>query len=77
VTLNMTLIGQLLIPVFAIIVAFISFNLGKRKTTTPILASILGFFSGLLPPLALIYLIVLVLKKDIVELDNEHSRSNT
>lgn len=74
--MNATLIGQLILPLFAIVVAVISFNLGKRKTTSPILVSILGFFSGLVPPIALVYLIALVLKKDIVEIDNDHSRSN-
>jgi hypothetical protein len=74
--LNMILIGQLIIPIFAIGVAIVSFSLGERKTTTPILASVLGFISGFFPPLALIYLIALVLKKDIGELDNDQSRSN-
>ncbi len=74
--MNATLIGQLVLPSFAIVVAVVSFNLGKRKTTSPILVSILGFFLGLVPPLALIYLVVLVLKNDIVELDNDHSRRN-
>ena len=74
--MNATLIGQLVLPSFAIVVAVVSFNLGKRKTTSPILVSILGFFLGLVPPLALIYLVVLVLTNDIVELDNDHSRRN-
>ncbi|PKI02084.1 hypothetical protein [Glaciecola sp. 33A] len=74
--MNATLIGQLVLPSFAIVVAVVSFNLGKRKTTSPILVSILGFFLGLVPPLALIYLVVLVLKNDIVEPDNDHSRRN-
>ncbi len=74
--MNATLIGQLVLPSFAIVVAVVSFNLGKRKTTSPILVSILGFFLGLVPPLALIYLVVLVLKNDIVEPDNDYSRRN-
>jgi biotin transporter BioY len=74
--LNATLIGQVIILIFAIGIAIISFYLGKRKTTTPILASVLGFISGFFPPLALIYLIALVLKKEIRKSDNDHSRSN-
>ena len=73
--INATLMGQFVF-VFAIIMATVCFYLGKRKTQTPIIASVIGFFSALIPPLAIIYLIVLVLKKDIVEPNNEHSRSS-
>jgi hypothetical protein len=73
--INATLMGQFIL-VFAVIMAAVCFYLGKRKTQTPVIASAIGFFAALIPPLAIIYLIVLVLKKDIVKLDNEHSRSS-
>jgi hypothetical protein len=62
--INATIMGQFII-VLAVIMALVCFYLGKRKTQTPILASIIGFFSALIPPLALVYLIVLVCKKDV------------
>ncbi|MEH6482250.1 MULTISPECIES: hypothetical protein [Pseudoalteromonas] len=62
--INATILGQFII-ILAIVMAALGFFLGKRKTQTPVLASIIGFFSALVPPLALVYLIVLVCKKDI------------
>ena len=73
--INAAFMGQFIL-VFAITMAAVCFYLGKRKTQSPVIASVIGFFSALIPPIAIIYLIVLVLKKDIVELDNEHSRSS-
>ncbi|MDC8831364.1 hypothetical protein [Alteromonas gilva] len=70
---NATLIGQiiafLVFSVLAIIVARVSYYLGKRKTETPKLVAAIGFFSVMIPPLALIYLMVLVFKKDINQID--------
>lgn len=62
--INATLVGQLVI-VLAVIMALVCFYLGKRKTQTPILAAIIGVFLALIPPLALVYLIVLVCKNDV------------
>jgi uncharacterized Tic20 family protein len=61
---NATVMGQFII-VLAIVMTLVGFYLSKRKTQTPVLASIIGFFSALVPPLALVYLIFLVCKKDI------------
>ena len=66
--INATLVGQF-IMVLAVIMAVVCFYLGKRKTQTPVLASIIGFFTALIPPLAMIYLIVLVVKKDVSEIE--------
>jgi hypothetical protein len=66
--MNATLVGQF-IMVLAVIMAVVCFYLGKRKTQTPVLASIIGFFTALIPPLAIIYLIVLVVKKDVNEIE--------
>lgn len=43
----------------------ISYQLGKTKTENPRTAGILGFILGFLPPLALVYLIILALKEDV------------
>ncbi|MCF2901048.1 hypothetical protein E5N72_09315 [Pseudoalteromonas sp. MEBiC 03607] len=62
--ISATLIGQIifiLIPVFAAI----SYYLGKRKTSTPIVVAIIGGLLGLIPLFGLIFIAVLALKKDI------------
>ena len=56
-------VGQFALA-FAIISAGLSFVLGKKKTTTPVLCSVVGFLSGLIPPLGIIFLAVLVFKND-------------
>lgn len=61
--LNATLIGQMIF-VFAIVMAILGYYLGKKKTTTPAVTALIGFFSALIPPLAFIFLLVLVLKSD-------------
>jgi Mn2+/Fe2+ NRAMP family transporter len=62
--IDATLYGEIVIG-FIIVVSILSFYLGKRKTTTPKLASLIGALLSFIPPLALIYLVVLVLKRDI------------
>ena len=62
--INATLIGQIiviLIPVFAAI----SYYLGKRKTSTPIVVAVIGGLLALIPLFGLIFIAVLALKKDI------------
>ena len=56
-------VGQLVVT-FALISGVLSFLIGKKKTTTPILSGFVGFLSGLIPPLGVIYLAALVLKSD-------------
>lgn len=66
--LNATLLGQLIgfiVFLFIPIFGCISFYLCKRKTQTPILGTIVGIFLAFIPPLALIYIAVLVLKNDL------------
>lgn len=53
------------ILILAIIFATIGFYLGKRKTETPVLVSILALFSALIPPIGLVFLMVLAFKKDL------------
>ena len=64
--INATLFGQIVI-ILAILMAIAGYYLGKRKTTTPVLTSVIAFFTAFVPPIALIFLIVLVLKKDVKE----------
>jgi predicted PurR-regulated permease PerM len=62
--INATLLGQTII-ILAIVFAVVGFYLGKRKTETPVLVSVLAFFSALMPPIGLIFLMVLAFKKDL------------
>jgi len=62
--INATVIGEL-IALFALIMGGVCYYLGRRKTQTPILAGFLGVVLTFIPPLGLIYLVVLVLKKDV------------
>ena len=64
--INATLFGQIII-ILAIFMAIAGYYLGKRKTTTPVVTSVIAFFTAFVPPIALIFLIVLVLKKDVKE----------
>ena len=42
----------------------VSYHLGCTKTDNARVAAIVGFFLSFLPPIALIYLIILMLKED-------------
>lgn len=65
VELNLAYLGMVF-SIWIILITGLTFYLAKRKTENPRIASILGFLTSLLPPLALIYIIVLVQKSDIV-----------
>ncbi|WP_126165872.1 hypothetical protein [Shewanella khirikhana] len=62
--IDATLAG-LVILVFALLMGAVSYYLGCRKTQTPILTAVLGMLLSLIPPLALIFVAVLVFKKDV------------
>lgn len=49
-----------------LIVGGLSYYLGKRKTSNPKIATFIGVALCITPPLNLVYLIVLMLKNDIV-----------
>ncbi|MBW8189667.1 hypothetical protein K0504_01350 [Neiella marina] len=68
-SINAALLGQFIL-VLAIVMAVACYYLGKRKTNTPILVSVIGFISATVPPLALIFLMLLVLKNDIPSKQN-------
>ena len=62
--INATLVGQFL-SVFLPITTLLSFYLGKRKTNSPILITIIGSLLAIIPPFALLYLAILSLKTNI------------
>ncbi|GLX80438.1 hypothetical protein tinsulaeT_37780 [Thalassotalea insulae] len=50
---------------YLITVTVLSYRLGKTKTENPKMAAIIGFVLAFLPPLALIYLAVLLFKEEV------------
>jgi len=62
--MNITFIGELVFYSM-FIVGGLSYYLGKRKTTAPKVAALIGVVLCIIPPLNLAYLIVLILKNDI------------
>lgn len=63
--INATFLGQFIL-ISAIVIGLVSYYLGRRKTQAPVITGLLGFVLGLVPLLGLIYLVVLVLKRDVV-----------
>ncbi|MBA6225360.1 MULTISPECIES: hypothetical protein [unclassified Colwellia] len=63
--INITFVGELIFYSM-FIVGGLSYYLGKRKTSNPKIATIIGVALCITPPLNLVYLIVLMLKNDIV-----------
>ncbi|GAA5141746.1 hypothetical protein GCM10025767_29560 [Thalassotalea piscium] len=62
--INATLLGEFM-ALFALIMGAVCYYLGRRKTQTPVLAGLLGVVLSLIPPFALVYFVVLLLKKDV------------
>jgi hypothetical protein len=62
--INATLYGQYVI-LFAVIMGGICYYVGRRKTQTPVLSALLGALLSIMPPFGLVYLVALVLKKDL------------
>ncbi|NUZ11546.1 hypothetical protein HUZ36_12240 [Pseudoalteromonas sp. McH1-7] len=62
--IDANLLGQAVF-ILAIVFAGLGFYLGKRKTQTPILVSVLAFFSAVAAPLGLIFLMALTIKNDL------------
>ena len=63
--INMTLYGQLIFA-YIFIIGSLSYYLGKRKTSTPKVATIIGVLLCIVPPFNIAYLAVLMLKNDVV-----------
>jgi len=64
--INATLLGEIMF-ISVIVIGILSYYLGKRKTNTPKMASLIGVLFSFIPPLGLIYLAILMLKKDIIQ----------
>ena len=64
--MNITFIGELVFYSMFIVGA-LSYYLGKRKTSSPKIAVLIGVVLCIIPPLNLAYLIVLMLKNDVVD----------
>jgi hypothetical protein len=64
--MNITFIGELVFYSMFIVGA-LSYYLGKRKTTSPKIAVLIGVVLCIIPPLNLAYLILLMLKNDVVD----------
>lgn len=60
---NATLVGQVLI-VFALVVGVLCYYFARGKTKNPTASALLGIFLSIIPPIGLIYLALLALKKD-------------
>jgi hypothetical protein len=50
---------------FVSTVTWLSYYLGCTKTENPVISGVIGFFLSLVPPLGLIYLIILSLKEEV------------
>jgi len=67
--INATILGEIIL--FSMfIVGALSYYLGRRKTSTPKVATLIGVILCITPPLNIVYLIVLMLKNDIVSSSN-------
>ncbi|RUO44296.1 hypothetical protein CWE15_03760 [Aliidiomarina taiwanensis] len=64
--INMTVAGQVIF-VFALVMGVVCYYIGRRKSQTPVLTGLLGGVLSLIPLFGVIYLVVLVLKKDVGE----------
>jgi len=62
--INATLIGELII-ILGLVMGVVCYYLGRKKTTTPVLTAVAGAVSAIIPPVALLYVLALILKKDI------------
>ncbi|WP_218122030.1 hypothetical protein [Vibrio xiamenensis] len=62
--ISLTVISQAIIGL-VIVMTLLGYYLGKRKTATPKTTAAMAGASALLPPVALIFLLVLITKDDI------------
>lgn len=69
--INATVVGQIAF-VFIIIMPFLGYYLGKKKTNSPIFVSVIAFFTGFIPPLAILFVLFLIFKKNKPALEAKH-----
>lgn len=67
--INLSIIG-LVAVVYILLIVRLSYYLGKRKTQAPKLATFWGVILAFIPPFALIYIIALLIKDDVVPGNN-------
>ena len=53
--------------------AIVGYFLARSRVTSPVIYGVLGFVLGLLPPIALIYLIMLFLKESEIPVETEET----
>lgn len=63
--MNLAIVLPIVLVVYVIVITGLSYRLGCTKTEDPKKAAIIGFLLSFLPPFALIYLVILVLKSDV------------
>lgn len=66
--ISATFAGQFLL-ICGVVFGIVSYYLGRRKTQTPVLTGVLGFVLSLIPIFGIIYVIVLVLKMDVIPIE--------
>jgi len=59
------IILSILFILFVSTVTWLSYSLGFTKTENPIKSGVIGFLLSFLPPIGLIYLIILSLKEEV------------
>lgn len=62
--INAIILGEIII-ISVIAIGFFSYFLAQRKTTSPIITTALGCVLAIIPPLGMIYLIILIRKNDL------------
>lgn len=62
--INLAVLGQFMMIIVPL-VCILSYFLGRKKTKSPILAALLGLILCAVPPFAMLYLLILMFKKDV------------
>ncbi|MFT6991517.1 MAG: putative membrane protein YadS [Paraglaciecola sp.] len=60
------------VSALAIVLALAGYYLGKRKTNNPRKTAVIGIFTALFPPFAVMFIIVLALRKDLSQEQGDH-----
>ena len=67
------MISAFLIIPWVILHTGVVYYLALRKSKSPMITTVIGFFLSILQPIGLIYIVVLALKKDVSQVDtNSH-----
>ena len=63
------MISAFLIVPWVIFHTGVVYYLARRKTKNPMISTLVGFFLSIIQPIGLIYIVVLMLKKDVNQVD--------